>query len=95
MATTGSAAPISAARFVISFDDVEVEFSELTGISSEVEPAEDTPAGSTGTTVSSKTFGNASPPTVTLRRASMAAPRSGPGTKPCWRGTPRRARPAR
>jgi phage tail-like protein len=68
MAATGSAAPISAARFVISFDGVEVEFSELTGISSEVEPTEDTPVGTPGTTVSSNLFGKTSPPTVTLRR---------------------------
>lgn len=43
-------------------------FSELTGISSEVEPVPDTPVGPAGTPVHSKSFGTASPPTVTLAR---------------------------
>ncbi len=68
MAATGSASPISAARFVLSFDGVEVAFSGLTGISSEVELAQDTPGGSAGTTAHSTPFGTASPPTVTLTR---------------------------
>lgn len=59
---------ISAARFVLSFDNVEVTFSELTGINSEVEPAQDTFVSSAGTTAPSKPFGTASPPTVTLAR---------------------------
>jgi phage tail-like protein len=69
MAAAGSAAPIiNAARFVISFEGVEVTFSELTGISSEVEPAEDTSTDSTGATGPANPFGKTSPPTVTLTR---------------------------
>ncbi len=69
MTSTGPASPIiSAARFVLSFDNVEVTFSELTGISSEVEPAQDTFVSSSGTAAPSSPFGKASPPTVTLTR---------------------------
>jgi phage tail-like protein len=65
----GPASPIiSAARFVISFDNVAVTYSELTGISSEVEPAQDIAAGPAGTVVHSKSFGTASPQRVTLAR---------------------------
>src|ERR1700678_3127493 len=70
MATTGSAAPISAAHFVISVDGAEVvTFSELNGISSDVEPAANTSTGSTGTITHIGSYGTASPPTVTLTRA--------------------------
>jgi phage tail-like protein len=69
MTTSGPASRIiSAARFVLSFDNVEVTFSELTGISSQVEPAQAVSAGPAGTPVRTKSFGTASPPAVTLAR---------------------------
>lgn len=69
MAATGSSSPvISAARFVISIDTVEVTFSELTGIRSEVEPVEYISTDSTGKIVHTKQFGKTKPPTVTLKR---------------------------
>jgi phage tail-like protein len=69
MPTSGSASRIiSAALFVLSFDNVEVTFSQLTGISSDVEPTQVISVSSTGTPVRSKSFGTASPPTVTLAR---------------------------
>lgn len=69
MAATGSSSPvISAARFVISIDTVEVTFSELTGIKSEVEPVEYISTDSTGKIVHTKQFGKTKPPTVTLKR---------------------------
>lgn len=68
MTAPGPASPIiSAEHFVLSFDNVEVRFSGLTGISSNVESAQYTSVGPTGTTTS-KSFGTASPPTVTLTR---------------------------
>lgn len=57
------ATPISAASYVISFGNVEVAFSELTGIKSEMEAAQYASIGSTG-----NPFGNARPQTVTLTR---------------------------
>jgi phage tail-like protein len=69
MAATASAAPIRAVRFVISFDNVQVTFSELTGISSEIEPADPAATDPAGTTVHSKPFGKVNPPRVTLTRA--------------------------
>jgi phage tail-like protein len=69
MAATGSTSPvISAARFVISIDTVEVTFSELTGIKSEVEPVEYISTDSTGKIVHTKQFGKTKPPNVTLKR---------------------------
>jgi phage tail-like protein len=70
MAATGSApAVISAARFVISIDSVEVTFSELTGIKSEVEAVEYISADATGNILHTKQFGKTKPPNVTLKRA--------------------------
>jgi phage tail-like protein len=70
MAVTGSASPITAAHFVLSVDGAEVvTFSELNEISSEVEPAEGTSTGSTGTATHTDPYGTASPPTATLTRA--------------------------
>jgi len=69
MAATGSTNPvISAARYVISIDSLEVTFAELTGIKSEVEPVEYISADSTGTIVHTKQFGKTKPPNITLKR---------------------------
>jgi phage tail-like protein len=70
MATNGSSsALISAARFVIKIDSIEVTFAELTGIKSEVEPVEYISADVTGNIVHTKQFGKTKPPNVTLKRA--------------------------
>ncbi|KOV51976.1 hypothetical protein ADL00_38710 [Streptomyces sp. AS58] len=61
---------ISAARFVVSFDQMAPSyFSELSGITSEVEPTEYIAADArTGAIVHTKQFGKTKPPTVTLKR---------------------------
>jgi phage tail-like protein len=59
-----AATPISAASYVINFPGVEVTFSALTGISSEIVPTAVTSADTTGHIP----FGQASPTTVTLQR---------------------------
>ena len=65
MAPTGSASPtLSVARFVLSFDGVEVAFSELIGISSDVQPVQYV----TGSGADTKQFGTNETPTVTLKR---------------------------
>lgn len=68
MTAPGPASPISAARFVLSVEGTEVTFSGLAGISSAVEPAQDTFVSSSGTAAPSSPFGKASPPAVTLTR---------------------------
>ncbi|MER6462016.1 phage tail protein [Streptomyces sp. NPDC001288] len=61
---------ISAARFMVQFDGMSpAYFSELTGITSEVEPTEYIAAAARdGGIVHTKQFGKTKPPTVTLRR---------------------------
>jgi phage tail-like protein len=70
MAATASTSPIiSASRFVLTIDNVEVAtFSELTGISSVVVLPADLSASPTGTIVHAKKLGTVTPPTVTLKR---------------------------
>lgn len=70
MAATGSSSPvISAARFVINIDGVDVAtFSELTGINSEVEPVEYISSDQNGNILHTKQFGKTKPPRVTLKR---------------------------
>ncbi|MFQ3562222.1 phage tail protein [Streptomyces gramineus] len=61
---------ITAARFMVQFDGMRpAYFSELTGITTEVEPTEYIAAGARdGRIVHTKQFGKTKPPTVTLRR---------------------------
>ncbi|MEU0283150.1 phage tail protein [Streptomyces sp. NPDC088147] len=70
MSNTGAPSAISAARFVVSFDHTApAYFSELSGITTEVEPAEYIAADArTGAIVHTKQFGKTKPPTVTLKR---------------------------
>ncbi|MFJ4966485.1 T4-like virus tail tube protein gp19 [Streptomyces sp. ADI96-02] len=68
--TQGTPQAISAARFVVSFDGAApAYFSELSGITSEVEPTEYivSPARG-GDVIHTKQFGKTKPPTVTLKR---------------------------
>ncbi|MFJ7063080.1 phage tail protein [Streptomyces microflavus] len=66
----GEPQAISAARFVVSFDGAApTYFSELSGITSEVEATEYIAANArTGAIVHTKQFGKTKPPTVTLKR---------------------------
>ncbi len=70
--TTAQSGPmaISAARFMVSFDgQTPAYFSELSGITSEVEPTEYLAAHyRTGDVIHTKQFGKTKPPTVTLKR---------------------------
>ncbi|MEU8825025.1 phage tail protein [Streptomyces sp. NPDC048636] len=61
---------ISAASFVVTFDGAApAYFSELGGITTEVEPAEYIATNAmTGAIVHTKQFGKTKPPTVTLKR---------------------------
>lgn len=59
---------ITAARFIISIDQVNTAFSELGGINSEVDPAEYISVGPDGTINHTKQFGKTKPPTITLKR---------------------------
>jgi phage tail-like protein len=61
---------ITAARFIVTFDTMApAYFSELTGITSEVEPAEYIVSDAkTGQVTHTKQFGKTKPPQVTLRR---------------------------
>jgi phage tail-like protein len=69
MAATGKVSSvITAARFVINIDGMETSFSKLSGITSEVEPAEYISVDPTGGIVHTKQFGKTKPPTVTLER---------------------------
>jgi phage tail-like protein len=70
MAATGTSPPvISASSFVISIDGVEVTFSELSGINSEVEAVEYISSDAQGNIVHTKQFGKTKPPKITLKRA--------------------------
>jgi len=69
MPATGSVSPvITAARFVISIDGIETSFSELNGITSEVEASEYISVDPQGKIVHTKQYGKTKPPTVTLKR---------------------------
>lgn len=60
---------VSAARFVIKIDTVEIaSFSDLSGINSEVEAVEYISADSQGKVLHTKQFGKTKPPKVTLKR---------------------------
>ncbi|MEW2811108.1 phage tail protein [Streptomyces massasporeus] len=81
---------ISAARFVVSFDGTAPSyFSELSGITSEVEPTEYIAADArTGAIVHTKQFGKTKPPTVTLKRGV-----DGTGHLMAWHGMVRAGNP--
>ncbi|MEU8934283.1 phage tail protein [Streptomyces sp. NPDC048409] len=93
MTMTANHAPsvISAARFVVTFDTAApAYFSELTGITSEVEPTEYIAADSkTGAIMHTKQFGKTKPPTVVLRRGV-----DGSGTIWAWHQMVRAGAPA-
>lgn len=59
---------ITAARFIVSIDQVETAFSELSGINSEVESSEYISVDPQGNIVHTKQYGKTKPPTVTLKR---------------------------
>src|ERR1700683_3941963 len=60
---------ISAARFSITVDGYEIaQFSELTGITTEVEVIDFMENGSSGANILKKLPGKRKPPTITLRR---------------------------
>ncbi|MEV7251160.1 phage tail protein [Streptomyces cyaneofuscatus] len=87
---TGAPQAISAARFVVSFDGAApTYFSELSGISSEVEATEYIAANArTGDVVHTKQFGKTKPPTVTLKRGV-----DGTGFLLAWHAAARAGRP--
>jgi phage tail-like protein len=70
-ASTGSGGLVSAARFVVQFDkggaNGEITFSEMSGITSEIEVAEYMSSGTGGVTMA-KQFGKTKPATVVLKR---------------------------
>jgi phage tail-like protein len=65
---TTPAPVISASRFVIQIDSVQVAFSELSGINSEVEPVEYISTDQNGNILHTKQFGKTKPPKITLKR---------------------------
>jgi phage tail-like protein len=73
MASTNTSTVVSAARFVVQFDTPNagspggITFSELTGITSEVEVSEYMSTGQLGVTMS-KQFGKIKPATIVLKR---------------------------
>lgn len=68
MASSNTSTLVSAARFVISADRMsEIAFSELSGITSEVEVSEYLSSNKMGVTMS-KQFGKTKPATVVLKR---------------------------
>lgn len=69
MASTNASTVVSAARFVVQFDTggAAITFSELTGITSEVEVSEYMSTGQMGVTMS-KQFGKIKPATIVLKR---------------------------
>jgi phage tail-like protein len=73
VASTGTGGLVSAARFVVQFDlgkssaTGEITFSEMQGITSEVEVAEYVSSGTLGVTLA-KQFGRTKPATVVLKR---------------------------
>ncbi|MFC8956501.1 phage tail protein [Streptomyces sp. NPDC057101] len=72
MTKSGTPVALSAAAFKVSFagnTEFDAYFSELSGITSEVEPVEYIAAdSSTGEPMMTKQFGKVKPPTVTLKR---------------------------
>jgi|SRR5581483_2345714 len=69
MPATGSVSSvITAARFIINIDGIETSFSELSGINSEVEPAEYISVDANGNVLHTKQFGKTKPPMVVLKR---------------------------
>ncbi len=66
---SGPAPVISASRFVIQVHGINVAFSELSGINSEVEPVEYIASDPTGKIIHTKQFGKTKPPKITLKRA--------------------------
>ncbi|MFL6118864.1 phage tail protein [Actinophytocola sp.] len=70
-ASTGTGGLVSAARFVVQFDkdgkNGEITFSEMSGITSEIEVAEYMSSGTNGVTLA-KQFGKTKPATVVLKR---------------------------
>ncbi len=58
---------VSAARFVVQFDGGEITFSEMSGITSEVEVTEYLASGKVGVSLS-KQFGKTKPATIVLKR---------------------------
>ncbi|MFF8831231.1 phage tail protein [Streptomyces sp. NPDC015131] len=82
---------ITAARFVVSFDQSAPSyFSELSGITSEVEPTEYIASHSrSGRVVHTKQFGKTKPPTVTLKRGV-----DGTGFLFAWHAMVREGNPA-
>lgn len=70
-ASTGAGGLVSAARFVVQFDrdsaNGEISFSEMSGITSEIEVAEYMSSGKGGVTLA-KQFGKTKPATVVLKR---------------------------
>ncbi|OLR92401.1 phage tail protein [Actinokineospora bangkokensis] len=68
-ASTNTDSLVNAARFVVQFDlgGGEITFSEMTGITSEVEVSEYMSSGTLGVTMS-KQFGKTKPATVVLKR---------------------------
>jgi phage tail-like protein len=69
MASTNTTTLVSAARFVVQFDagGGQITFSEMQGITSEVEVSEYLSSGTLGVTMS-KQFGKTKPATVVLKR---------------------------
>lgn len=69
MASTNTTTLVSAARFVVQFDgsNSQITFSEMNGITSEVEPTEYLSSGTMGVTMS-KQFGKTKPATIVLKR---------------------------
>lgn len=74
-AATGADAAglVSASRFVVSIDGstgvtTQISFSELTGITSEVEPAEYFSSSQTAGVTLTKQYGKTKPATITLKR---------------------------
>jgi phage tail-like protein len=65
---------ISAARFSITVDGYEIaQFSELTGITTEVDVIDFMENGSNGANILKKLPGKRKPPTITLRRGKNTA----------------------
>ncbi len=69
MAPAGPASTvITAARFIISIDQADISFSELSGINSEVESSEYISVDPQGNINHTKQYGKTKPPTITLKR---------------------------
>jgi phage tail-like protein len=66
-ASTNTTTLVSAARFVVQFDGGEITFSEMSGITSEVEVTEYLASGTVGVSLT-KQFGKTKPATIVLKR---------------------------